>query len=67
MVDAPTLFTNPIKTLYLFSIVLFNYAKQAVIYLSQFWHVLTILALIIIAPRFVQGEHSEVKKYYIYS
>lgn len=53
MVEAPTLFKNPIKTLYLFTIILYNYAKEAVIYLSKFWHVLTILALIVVAPRFV--------------
>ncbi|CAK64980.1 unnamed protein product (macronuclear) [Paramecium tetraurelia] len=59
MVEAPTLFSNPIKTLYLFSIVLFNYAKDAVKYLSKFWHIIGFLALIVIAPRFVEGEHSE--------
>ncbi|CAD8111560.1 unnamed protein product [Paramecium primaurelia] len=59
MVEAPTLFSNPIKTLYLFTIVLFNYAKDAIKYLSKFWHIIGFLTLIVIAPRFVEGEHSE--------
>ncbi|CAK61214.1 unnamed protein product (macronuclear) [Paramecium tetraurelia] len=57
MVEPPTLFSNPIKTLYLFTIVLFNYAKDAVKYLSKFWHIIGFLTLVVIAPRFVEGEH----------
>ena len=67
MVEAPTLFSNPIKTLYLFSIVLFNYAKDAVKYLSKFWHIIGFLTLVVVAPRFVEGEHSEVISKYINS
>lgn len=60
MTVPPTLFKNPITTLYYFSIVLYNYAKDATLYLSKYWSILATLILIIVAPRFVQGFHSEV-------
>ena len=57
---APTLFTNPIKTLYYFSIVLSIYLKDAIKYLSKYWYVITFLILIIVGPRYFDGGHRDV-------
>lgn len=53
MAAPPTLFTNPIKTLYIFSIVLFNYAKEAAGFFRRYMIFFVACGFIAITPRFI--------------
>jgi len=53
----PTLFTSPHRTLYFFTIIIFQFLKKIEAYLLKFWYVATIVLAITVAPRFVEGQH----------
>lgn len=57
MTDKPTLFTAPFKTLYIFGLVTLNFLIQALTMLLKLWYLVALLALVLIVPRFLPGEH----------
>lgn len=56
-----TIFTHPIKALFILSKILFRFLRKCLYYLLNHWLIAFLVVSILLVPRKVPGPHTEVR------
>jgi vacuole membrane protein 1 len=53
-----SLFSHPIKTIYIFGIIVVNYILSLIKFILNKWYLFLLLGLVAVGPRFIEGSHT---------